>query len=312
MSPFSPAKSALRVALLFMMLCPVVPARARAQAWVPAPGTGSASLDYQHTHVKNHLFSQDMAIFGGVGPALDMGKIDAETAQLGLDYGVMRNVGVTVNVAYVSARYRGNQPEASVDDGKFHGSFQDLSLGVRYMIPWQGFAITPNAGYSAPTTNYEHHGHVAVGKANTSFTAGVAIGRSLAPLVPNVWMQGGYTRNFTKDVQQWGLDVNSFSGTIGWYAMSQLSVSGYFTYLATEDGIDWYWDDFSAAGVAHNHDRAAKSVARRAGGTLSYQLDASKGFFLDVGGILSGANTHDGISYTAGTNWSFLGPKLGR
>ena len=277
---------------------------AHAQAWVPAPGTGTFYLDYQVTQVKYHLFSQDMAAFGGDGARLDLGKIDAQTEQFGVDYGVARNLGFSASIAYVGAKYRGNAPESALDDGNFHGSFQDVSLGARYMVPWQGFAITPNVTFAFPTHEYEHHGHVAVGKGNTSFNAGIAVGRTL---VQNVWLQGSYTRDFVQDVQQWGLDVNAFAGSVGWFVLPQLLVSGYFTYFATEDGIDWYWDDFGAPGVDHNHDRAAKTVARRAGGTLGYQFNASTGLFMDIGGMVSGANTHDGMSYTFGTNWNFLG-----
>lgn len=283
-------------------------APAHAQAWVPEPGTGSVSLDYQVTQVKYHLFAGDMTAFGGDGVRLDMGKIGAQSEQLVLDYGVMRNLGFSASIASVGAKYRGNLPEGALDDGKFHGTLQDASLGARYMVPWQGFAITPTLALAFPTHEYEHHGHVAVGKGNKSFNAGIAVGRTLTPWAPNVWLQGGYTRDFVQDVQQWGLDVNAFSSTVGWFVLPQLSVSGYFTYLGTEDGIDWYSDDFTAPGVDHNHDRAAKTLARRAGGTLGYQRNASMGLFVNIGGIVSGANTHDGISYTVGTNWSFVSP----
>jgi hypothetical protein len=289
-------------------LCAVLAAPAHAQAWVPEPGTGTLTLDYQFTHVKNHVFSVDMAAYGGNGPRVDMGKIDGQSGQFNVDYGVLRNLGFSASVAYVAARYRGTDPESMMDDGSFHGTLQDYALDVRYMVPWQGFAITPSLGYAAPTHAYDLHGHVASGRGNSSFNAGVAVARTLAPWVPGAWLQGGYTHEFVKNVQQWGLDVNSYSGTLGFLVLPQLSASGYFTYSAAEDGIDWYWDDFSLPGVEQNHDRAAKFLIRRAGGTLSYQLRASNGVFVDVGGMVSGANTHDGISYTVGTNWNFVGP----
>lgn len=288
--------------------CAIVALPAHAQAWVPQPGTGTVSLDYQLTNVKYHLFSQDMSPYGGVGSKLDLGKIDAQTGQLGIDYGLARNLGLSVGVAYVGASYRGTVPESGLDDGKFHGTLQDVSAAVRYMVPWRGITITPNLGFSVPTHEYQHHGHAAIGKGNKSINAGIAVGRALAPWASNVWVQGGYARQFVPDVQQWGLDVNTFSGSVGWFVLPQLSLSGYYTYFGTEGGIDWYWADFSEPGVGDNHDRAAKSVSRRAGGTLSYQFGGSKGLFVDIGGLLSGANTHDGMTYTVGTNWSFVSP----
>jgi hypothetical protein len=290
------------------VLIPLAAETTHAQAWVPEPGTGLLSVDYQVTNVKWHLFSQDVTAFGGEGERADLGRIDAQTGVFSGDYGVARNLAFTASVAYVGAKYRGTFPESDLDDGKFRGGLQDASLGVRYMIPWQGFAVTPNLGYSFPTHEYEHHGHAAIGRGNSSLNAGLAVGRTLDPWIPNVWLQGSYTRSFVPDVEQWGLDVNTFSGAVGWFILPQLSISGNYTYLETEDGIDWYWDDFGAPGVEHNHDRAAQALARRVGGAVSYQFNATHGVFASVSGVLSGVNTHDFMSYTVGTNWNFSNP----
>jgi uncharacterized protein YneR len=73
--------------------------------------------------------------------------------------------------------------------------------------------------------------------------------------------------------------------------------------------VDWYYDDFTSD-VEMHHDQAAQTIFHRVGGSAAYQLNASTGVFMDVGAIVSGKNTHDGISYTFGTTWNFLGPGL--
>jgi hypothetical protein len=283
---------------------------ANAQAWVPARGTGVTTLDYQMTKVNYHLFSQDMSAYGGTGNGVDLGKIDGQSIQLGLDYGIARNLGFSASIAYVGATYQGDQPEDIMDDATFNGTLQDASFGVRYMVPWKGFAISPNLGFGFPTHDYATHGHTAVGKGNSSFNIGIAAGRTLMPWASNVWLQGGYTHEFVEDVEQWGLDVNEFSASAGWFPRARLGVTGYFTYHDTNDGVDWYWSDFAAPGVEENHDAAAKALYRRVGGAVSYQLNATTGLFVDIGGIVSGSNTHDGVSYNVGTSWSFLGPAI--
>jgi hypothetical protein len=291
-------------------LCGGMAGGAHAQAWVPAAGTATTTLDYQKTMVNYHLFGNDMTAFGGDADGrADLGKIRGQSIQLGIDYGIARNLAFSASVAYVGATYHGTFPEDEMDDVTFNGTLQDASLGLRYMVPWQGFAITPNVSFSFPTHEYSHHGHTAVGKGNTALSAGLAIGRTLDPVASNVWLQATYAHQFVKDVEEWGLDANEVTGSAGWFPMSRLAVSGYYTYHSTTDGIDWFYSDFTEQ-VEEHHDQAAQTKFHRAGGTLGYQLNATTGMFLDVGTILSGRNTHDGVSYTFGTTWSFLGPSI--
>ena len=289
------------------------PAPARSQAWVPGPGATTFALNYQYSSISRHLFSQDVtAFFPGEGNAAEVGTIKGQTVQLGVEWVPVRNLGITANAAYSGAAYDGPMPESVLDDGQFHGSFQDASLNLRYAMSWGGFAVTPTLGTGFPLANYDHHGHVAVGRDLSSVQAGVLLGRSLAPRLPSVWLQAGYTHAFVEDVEQWSLDSDSYSVAAGWNMVAPLTVTGYFTYFENEDGIDWYWEDFTAPGVEHNHDRAAHTLLRRVGGSLNYRLDGTKGLFLDVGGVISGANSHDGVNYTLGTYWSLLGPSWGR
>lgn len=293
-----------------VLLCTCPPQAALAQSWSSGQGTGSVSLTYQLTKVRNHLFSGDVTPFGGQpGGRLDLGHITGQSVNLSANYTVIPNLSLSTSLAYVGGEYHGNAPESAIlDDGKFHGSMQDASVGLAYAVPAAGFVIIPTGSVSFPVTNYEHHGHVAPGTHNTTFAVGAALGRSLTPLLPNGYAQVSYARDITKDVGIWDLDGNSYGASLGYFVLPQLSVRGYFTYYQVVDGIDWYNDNFSQNDAEHFHDAAAKVLARRAGGSLSYQLDASKGVFLDIGAVVSGVNTHDGVNYSLGTTWNFLTP----
>jgi hypothetical protein len=144
-----------------------------AQAWVPAAHTGSVLLAYQNTDVNKHLFGGDMTAYGGTADgALDMGQVRAQTIQFGYDYGLTSHLAFNGTVAYIGSTYEGAFPEDAMDDATFNGTFQDASFGLRYMVPWKGFAITPLVSYTFPTHSYPTHGHTAVGKGNNSFNAG--------------------------------------------------------------------------------------------------------------------------------------------
>jgi hypothetical protein len=212
----------------------------------------------------------------------------------------------------VGGSYSGPIPESTeLDDGRFHGSLQDATFGASYMIPWAGFALTPGVAYSFPTRNYEHHGHVAPGRGLDALTALVSLGRSFDAWIPGAFAQLSFSHAFVEDVDPYGLDSDRYAIDLGYLITPVLGLRGYFSYYQVKDGLDWYSSDFTVPGAWHYHDAAAATLARRAGGSLSYQFDATKGVFLDIGATVSGTNTHDGLYYTIGTNWSFVGPSFG-
>jgi len=304
-----------RLAALGAFVClEAIPGRpALSQAWIAGPGTGTVSLSYQVSKVRNHLLSGDLTGFRRPGTAdgrWDLGRITGQSLYLNASYVPLENLQLQANMAYVGGTYKGTFPEsAELDDGKFHGAFQDASLGASYMFYLAGFGLTPGISYSFPTHEYAHHGHVAPGRGLTSFTAQAFLGRSLDPWISGAFAQLSFAHSFVEDVDQLGLDSDRYGIDLGYSITPEIGIRSYFSYFEVKNGIDWYSTDF--AGDWNFHDAAAASVVRRAGGSLSYQFDASKGVSLDIGGTVSGVNTHDGIYYTLGTSWRFVGPSFG-
>jgi len=288
----------------------LAPTGAYAQGWAGAPGSGSVSLSYQYTKVDYHLFAGDLTGFGGDAKGrLDLGDIVGQSAFVSGSYVVWPNLSVNASIAYVGAKYMGENPEsAGLDNGKFHGDLQDASFGARYTAPLGTIALTPFASYSFPTHEYEHHGHVAVGRGNDVFTLGATASRALAPWVPGAYLALSYGHDFVKDISIWGLDGDRYGLDVGFSVLPELSARGYFSYYQIKDGVDWYNDDFRVNQAGHFHDAAAATLQRRAGGAVYYRLRSDKTLYLDIGGVLSGFNTHDGVSYTLGTSWDFMGP----
>jgi hypothetical protein len=127
-------------------------------------------------------------------------------------------------------------------------------------------------------------------------------------MLPDAYLQAAYSYGVVQDVGSWGVDNDRYEVAAGYYLLPQLNVRGYFNYFEVRDGLDWLTDDLNDPEAWHFHDAAAARLVRRAGGAVRYQFDASKGVFVDIGGVLSGRNTHDGVSATIGTTWSFLSP----
>lgn len=309
----SRSRQFLGVLLLFLFL----PSLTHAQAWVPAPGRGTLSLNYQYLDVQDHLFSSD--VLDGTagrcgetfrGDRVFLGNISSQTLLLDADFGVTRRLAVSANVAYISSKYDGPCSENEIDDGNFHGTFQDVDIGARYMVLRSPFALTPFVGAVIPTHDYETLGHSSVGRNLNEFRVGVSVGRDLGPFLTEGFVQVTYSRSFVENVQGFGLDRDNFNAEVGYFFTPRFSVWGLGRYANTHDGIDWFTDlRFAPSGdKAENrpvHDRAAEAEYTRLGGGLAYTLLSDMTVHAVLIRTVSGDNTHSGTAFSLGTSWGF-------
>lgn len=304
-----------RIVLALVLAALALPTLCDAQ-WVPSPGEGTVSLGYQYTRITDHLFSHDVTgildspadgYVGGPGKHFYLGDIFGQTVAATADYGVWRGLAVSASAAYVSSKYSGLAAEGPQDDGHYHGGLQDASLNVEYMIPWQGFAVTPSVGARFPIGTYSTLGHVSVGKSLREFPIGISVGRSLDPLLPRAYMSASFAYSFVQNHHEHSLDQRHYGLGAGYILSKSISVGGALQYLNTVDGIDWF-TDISSLEAFHDHDAAAKAKHLRAGGSVSFSLGRGVGLGISYLGTIWGENTHSGQSVTITPTWSFPTP----
>ena len=158
------------------------PSPATAQAWLPPRGEAAVVLGDQLLHGGDHLTLD--------GESLDRGRMRWNTLICDLGYGLTDRVSVRVTVPYVHSKYTGAYPHlppgrASVDDGAWHGSLQDIRLEGRVLATTGAIAVTPFVSATFPLAGYETHAHSAAGKGVRELTAGVYAGRRLDPALPD-------------------------------------------------------------------------------------------------------------------------------
>jgi hypothetical protein len=285
----------------------VVPApAAHAQAWTPGKGYGAVTLGAQYTRVMKHLFSVDVGGYvdptgyvGGPKNQAYFGDIVGETSMLSVDYGLLRRLAVSAEVAYVASRYHGLAPEAAIDDGKFHGKLQDLIVGARYRLPVPEVALTPFATYRTPLTHYSNIGHTAPGLGLDEFTLGLAAGRTLEPAFPQVALQAAYSHDFVSGLDGFSLDRNIYSMDAAYFATRRLTLSGQFSYAESVDGLDWWWMPPTMEDLM-DHDVASKVLVRHGNVGASLRLTSLLSLSADYLWTISGANTHDlqGVTFS--------------
>jgi hypothetical protein len=263
-------------------------------------------VNYQWAHANYHLFSATRPKWGS--SKADMGPMDSQTMFIGGDYCPVRGLDVTASAAFVAARYLGTLPEHPTDTSTFQSSPQDATIGLEYVAGFEGITFAGNANYRFPMTNYLTMGHNALGRGLDQVGIGLLVSRAL-PRLPGTVAAVGFGHDFQQDVSVWALGTDHFTAELGYFVTSQLSVGTHFSYSQTHNGFDWADPaDWATPGGAVLHDQAAAALVRTVGGTVNWQFNSSYSIGVDVGGVVSGANTTDPMTYSLLTSYNFWSP----
>jgi hypothetical protein len=285
---------------------------ARAQAWLPAKKSGSFDFIYVRGTADHHLFSESLInpVTGDTGSSQDLGQEFVNTGFLRMDYGLTDRLAVSGDLAYVSAKYDSQYQaffgEGKLDDGAYHGTFQDLRAEVRYAaVQTKNLAFTPFAGVVIPTHQYENEGHAAPGRGNRQLPIGVNLGYLWPHAVHTAYAEGRYAYSF---LETDGFHFNRSNAYVeaGTFLTPSFSVRGVVGWERTHGGIDWATDINTLADF-EVHDARTSSRYWSAGLGVSFYLARSAGISASYSRILSGANVVDTRSFVVVSSW-FFGP----
>jgi hypothetical protein len=305
----------VRRALPFLLVVPVlmVPADAAAQAWLPPRGDLFLSLNYQFLTADRHLFSSP--VIGGIDRgtrSLDVGTIQSQALVLDGDFGVTRRLAVNAAVAFVNSRFVEGGTHGPIDDGSWHGDFQDGRIAARFMAMNDGsWVLTPAVSYGFPTTDYVTVGHAALGRGLNELRLGLDWGRALSP---RTYLQGSYSYAFMENVGDVSLDRSNLSLEFGYLLSDVVAFQAWTNYQNIHGGLDIAADigphdldpdheEFDEL-LAHTHDPAADADFWRLGGGVSFQVDERVELYLNVAQTVWGINTIDALTVSCGMAWS--------
>jgi len=145
---------------------------------------------------------------------------------------------------------------------------------------------------------------------------GLAVGRSLEPFLPNLFLQASYEYSLvekvdidadTEDISQ---DKSRFGAQIAYVIIPALIVNASFDGLIHHDGVTF--EDFSRApgSVQNYHDTLLKEKAMLLGGGITYQLTDTFGVGVAYRHFISGDNTRKPRIIGATLTWEFpIGPQ---
>jgi len=257
------------------------------------------SVLYQYDIERLHVFSN--------GLTKDRGHTYFDAVILDSDYSITNRLAAGFSLPYIDGKYVGPYPhlavrgdpstEVAVDNGNYHGGFQDFRFKVRYALTQGALKVVPLFQAIVPSHAYTSFGHAAIGFNEHEYRVGVNVGRRLDPILPKAFVQGQYAFGFTPGVVAAGIaPKRSYAeAQFGYLLSRRISLQGSSVLLYSHNGIQLDYNLFPnnlTDDQYLNHDRISQSKLLDASGSIAYQVNRSTNIFLSLGRSFWGANGH--------------------
>jgi hypothetical protein len=193
-----------------------------------------------------------------VGPKIDIGTVRVQAVRLGIDIALGRDWNLHAGIPYVKARYLGPSPHcptsappqcahlpaltrphpesAFLDDGRWHGSWQDFDFVLSRHGAIGDYLVTPSLQLTLPSHDYPWFAQAAVGRNLTMLAVGATLGQQVGG--SNWFWSIGYARVFAEKTLGYSVDHNRYQGELGYLATPDLTLS-VFGQAKLGGGIDF-------------------------------------------------------------------------
>lgn len=306
--------------VLVLMAVPVMLATstgpARAQAWLPAQGEGAVSFVYQDLFDRYHQFP-------GIGK-VDSGPTTSRSVLVDVTYGLTDRIAISFGVPWVAAKYVGPSPHpladlsgptprfygaTPLDDGTYHGTFQDVRFDIRYNLTKKGMVLTPFIGTSAPSHDYVTLAHAAPGQRLKQLQIGVSGAKMLDNAVPGLFVQGRYAYGIAQKALDISHNRSNVDLEVGYFVTPKLRVMALGAGQLTHGGIDMVPSprlNLPASQFLH-HDQITRINFLNVGGGAAYSITEKIDVFGSMIRTVAARNGHMiDRGLTMGMSWSFL------
>jgi hypothetical protein len=227
----------------------VLPASAQVQPTPPTggdeadnpPGHGSLSILYIDTDINGFWLRSDVK--------LPLGNVHMQGTGLDASYNLSSDWTIYGGIRYFTGRYDGPFPNCPtlapaqcagqpplvtphpespfLDDGNYHGAWQDWNLGVAYHARIGNYYITPSATAFVPTHNYPTYGNAVVGQDLDQLLLAVTLSHQFD--FTNFYYKLGYGYAFSQHILGIDTGYQRFDGELGWFVNEKFSVRGFVT-----------------------------------------------------------------------------------
>jgi len=272
----------VRLAFIVALLLHVTqPAPALAQAWQPPERTGSISIYYKFFNIKHHTDVN--------GVKVDAGVVDSHVLSVDAEYGLTRRWTVNLSVPYSTARYKGLLPHVdedhNLDDGRFHGGFQDFRFGLRYRLLdyYSTVAVAPFVEGIVPSHEYTTFAHAAIGRNLRELLVGTNIGWQPESFLPKASAQARISYAFVEKVLGRSHNRTNIDTQFTYGLSRHVGVHVLASFAKHHGGLDWDVrkgppkDQWTPEELLH-HDELTRSDMFDVGAGLSFPLGSTTAY----------------------------------
>jgi hypothetical protein len=238
---------------------------------------------------------------------------DAQFALIDFNYAVDDRWRLYVGVPYIMKRFEGGRghdpalisppvPDAEyVDDGDYHGGFQDWRVGASYFVHGQLWQLVPFAQLEIPSRDYPHYASAAIGQNVMRFELGLNYSRQLA--FTHLRYDVGYSYTFVEETLGVNVNYNRVPVSLGYFFTPRFEAR---VFAEAKYGKGRDAEDYACAVRAPNgqclrpvldatwyqHDRQLKHNYVIAGIGVSYALTARQALSLSTWEMVWGRSVH--------------------
>ncbi len=303
----SAAGLAARCACLFCLAHGSV-AVAQSQVGVPAKGHGEVSVSVQNLFVTYHTTSE--------GTKVIPGTITTNTMFLQWDYGLTDRLAITVGLPYRSSKFVERTPggahdpanldddhgQGLIDDGNYHGGWQDWAVSLRYAWRGKPWLITPYVLASVPSRDYVTFAHATPGTGQWRLEAGINAARQFTPPLDNLYFRAGYSYSYMQPVDR-TVNHSTLNLELGCFLTPRLTTRFVVVAQKVHNGFE-FPGEFPSRTDDHYfyHDQNLRNDFINIGAGLDYRLTERDRLFVNYGRTVWGENTHL-IKYAVGVGY---------
>jgi len=213
-----------------------MPGPADAQPQETAVGHGSISIAYLDSYVNGFWVDSNTKVPNGT--------IRSRGIALGFEYYFSDSWSFHAGVPFLSNRYEGQEPHCPtakppqcanipvlnpphpesqfIDDGNYHGTWQNLTIGVDWHTHINDYYITPSLTATIPSHDYVFFDNAAVGQRLHQLLVGATLAHQFE--FSNLYYRIGYGYVFSQHVLGHSTNYQRFYGEIGYFVNERFSV----------------------------------------------------------------------------------------
>lgn len=250
-------------------------------AVLPAASAQELVGDLKHSLRLEYQYSSAGALDTPDGP-FDLGQTDTHVFLLSGVYSLGERWKIFASIPYVRKRHRGaaahdfsefvtyTPPDLRVvDDGQYHGGFQDVYVGAQYLAVDGPLSIAPYVSFGAPVSDYPIYGNAIIGKHLWEIPVGASI--QFTPYFSDWTFGADISYVFSEKVLGVDLDYWLLHASASYYITRRFAPRVFLSQRIAPNalGLDFFGDDYDNE-AGFNHDRTLKHGYLNAGIGFDY------------------------------------------